>query len=116
MTMAAETGIANPQAQLPGAFRDLEPFVNWALPTEQERMAARESGNIEELQVFYDAMIARLPAIIDHLKQFPADRVPAESQRLLDMTLALIEISIAVELYRRPQVINGFDRARFAVE
>lgn len=114
--MAAETGITNPQAQLPSAFRDLEPFVNWALPTEKERMAARESGNIEELQVFYDAMLARLPAIIDHLKQFPADRLPPESQRLLEMSQSLIEISIAVELYRRPQVINGFDRARFAVE
>jgi len=114
--MAVETGIGDPQAQLPSAFRDLEPFTNWALPTEQQRIAARESGNIEELQVFYDAMMPRLPAIIDHLKQFAPDRVPPESQRLLDMTLSLIEISIAVELYRRPQVINGFDRARFGVE
>jgi hypothetical protein len=32
------------------------------------------------------------------------------------MTCSLIEISIAVELYRRPQVINGFDRARFGVQ
>ena len=112
----AETGISNPQAQLPSAFRDLEPFADWALATEQERMAAREAGNIEEMQVFYDAMMPRLPAIIDHLKQFPPDRIPAESQRLFNMTCSLIEISIAVELYRRPQVINGFDRARFGVE
>ena len=112
--MAAQEGIANPQAQLPGAFRDLEPFVDWALPTEKERMAAREAGNIEGMQVFYDAMLARLPAIVEHLKQFPLDRMPEDSQRLLNMTFFLIEVSIAVELYRRPQVINGFDRARFA--
>lgn len=114
--MSVQDGIANPQPQLPGPFRDLEPFADWALPTEKERIAARESGSIEELQVFYDAMMARLPAIVEHLKQFPLDRMPADSQRLLEMTLSLIEVSIAVELYRRPQVINGFDRARFAVE
>jgi hypothetical protein len=113
--MARET-IANPQPKLPGAFQDLEPFADWALPTERERMEAREAGSIEELQVFYDAMMERLPAIVEHLKQFPLDRMPEDSQRLLEMTLSLIEVSIATELYRRPEVIAGFDRARFSVE
>jgi hypothetical protein len=110
-----QEGIANPQAKLPGPFRDLEPFADWALPTERERMAARESSRIEELQVFYSAMMGRLPAIVEYLKQFPLDRMPEDSQRLLEMALSLVEVSIAVELYRRPQVINGFDRSRFAV-
>ncbi len=113
--MAVQNGIAHPQSQLPGAFRDLEPFAGWALPTEKERLLARESGNLEELQVFYDAMMERLPAIIEHLKQIPADRIPEDSERLLQMALSLIEVAIAVELYRRPEVINGFDRARFAL-
>jgi hypothetical protein len=108
-----QDGIANPQAKLPGPFRDLEPFADWALPSEKERMAARESGTMEELQVFYDEMIARLPAIVEYLKQFPLDRMPEDAQRLLEMALSLVEVSIAVELYRQPQVINGFDRSRF---
>ncbi|HUY18602.1 MAG TPA: hypothetical protein VMV15_05185 [Candidatus Binataceae bacterium] len=114
--MSVQEGIAASQPQLPGSFRDLEPFVDWALPTEKQRIAAREAGSIEEMQVFYDAMMARLPAIVEHLKQFPLDRMPADSQRLLEMALSLIEVSIAVELYRQPHVINGFDRVRFAVD
>jgi hypothetical protein len=110
-----QEGIGDPRVKLPASFRDLEPFAHWALPTEKERVVARESGTIEELQVFYDAMIARLPAIIEHLKQFPIDRIPEDSQRLLEMAFSLVEVSIAVELYRRPQVINGFDRSRFAI-
>lgn len=108
-----QDGIANPQPKLPGAFQDLEPFIDWALPSEKERMAARESGTMEELQVFYDAMIERLPAIVEYLQQFPIDRMPEDAQRLLEMALSLVEVSIAVELYRQPQVINGFDRSRF---
>lgn len=99
--------------RLPEPFRDLEPFAEWALPTEKERMEAREASTIEDLQVFYDAMAARLPAIVQYLKQFPLDKMPEPSQRLLNMALSLVEVSIAVELYRSPHVINGFDRSRF---
>jgi hypothetical protein len=113
--MAVQEGIAGSQPKLPKGFSDLEPFVDWALPTEKERLIARETGNIEELQVFYDAMMERLPAVIEHLKQFPADRMPEDTERLFQMALSLIEVSIAVELYRRPEVINGFDRARFSL-
>jgi hypothetical protein len=111
--MRGEDGIAKSGGALPESFEDLEPFAHWGLRTEVERMAARETSTIEELQVFYDAMMRRLPAIAEYLNQFPLHRMPEPAQRLLNMALSLNEISIAVERYRQPRVINGRERARF---
>ncbi|SRR5579875_237439 len=111
--MAGENSIAKASGALPEPFKDLEPFLHWALPSEPERMAARETSTIEELQVFYDAMLRRMPAIVEYLNRFPLDRMPVEAQRLLNMALALNEVSIAVERYRQPRVINGRERERF---
>jgi hypothetical protein len=112
--MRGQDAIAKPGAgALPESFQDLEPFAEWALSTEVERMAARENSTIEELQVFYDAMLRRLPAVVEYLNQFPLDRMPEQAQRLMQMALSLNEVSIAVERYRQPRVINGRERARF---
>jgi len=111
--MRGEHGIARSDGELPESFRDLEPFAHWALSAEVERMAARENSTFEELQVFYDAMMRRLPAIVEYLNQFPLDRMPEQAQRLLNMALSLNEVSIAVKRYRQPRVINGRERARF---
>ena len=111
--MAGETSITKTGGTLPEPFKDLEPFIDWALPTEPERMAARETGTIEELQVFYDAMMGRMPAVVEYLNQFPLDRMPDDARRLLNMALSLNEVSIAVERYRQPRVINGRERERF---
>jgi len=96
-----------------GPFGDLEPFIRWDLATEPERMAARESSTLEEMRTFYDATILRLPAIVQYLNGFPSDRMPPEAQRLMNMALSLNEVSIAVERYRQPRVINGRERDRF---
>jgi len=104
---------STPARVLPEAFIDLEPFSQWALATESERIAARDSSTLEELQVFYDVMMARIPAILGYLDRFPLDRLPEDARNLLNLALSAVEASIAVELYHQPQVINGFDRARF---
>jgi hypothetical protein len=111
--MRGEEGIAKTGAVLPESFKDLEPFAHWALESEPERMAARETGTIEELRVFYDAMMRRFPAIVEYLNQFPLDRMPEPAARLLNMALSLNEVSLAVERYRQPRVINGRERDRF---
>ncbi len=41
--------------QLPPDFADLEPWADWALPTEPERYAKRLASPFGELQAFYDA-------------------------------------------------------------
>jgi hypothetical protein len=102
-------------AVLPAPFVGLEPFAQWALATEWERFMARESSSREDLQMFYDAMMPRMTAIIEYLNRFPLDRMPDDARRLLEMALSVVEVSIATELYRQPNAINGFDRARLKV-
>jgi len=46
--------------RLPAAFTELEPFADWALPTERERYAKRLASTMDELQAFYDAALPRL--------------------------------------------------------
>jgi len=103
------------RAVLPAPFVGLEPFAHWALTTESERLIARESSMREELQMFYDAMMPRMAAIVEYLDRFPLDRMPDDGLRLLQMALSVVEVSIATELYRQPGAFNGFDRARLQI-
>ena len=107
----------NPEssAVLPAPFVGLEPFAHWALATEWERFMARESSSREDLQMFYDAMMPRMAAIVEYLNRYPLDRMPDDAMRLLRMALSVVEVSIAIELYRQPNAYNGFDRARLKV-
>jgi len=98
---------------LPEPFRDLEPFAGWALATEKERNRKRLASTMEEIQAFYDAILPRMEAVIAYLNQFPLDAMPADAQRLLSLTFSLAEISTAVELFKQPSVVDGYDASRF---
>jgi hypothetical protein len=102
-----------PSKPLPAAFQDLEPFLDWALATETERMQKRMTSSMTEIRTFYDAMLARMDAIVEYLKQFPANDMPVETQTLFQLSLSLIEVANAVELYKQPKLPFGFDPARF---
>ena len=102
-----------PERQLPEPFADLEPFIGWSLTTEKERQRKRMSSAMEEIQVFYDAIFPRMDAIIAYLDQFPLHSMPADAQRLLQLTFSLAEIASAVELFKQPGVADGYDAARF---
>ena len=99
---------------LPDSFQDLEPFAaTWALATERERKSRRLASTMEELQVFYTAILPRMEAVITYLDQFPLEAMPAEAQRLLSLTLSLAEVAMAVELFKQPSVADGYDAERF---
>ena len=100
--------------KLPSDFYDLEPFVSWALATEQERTSKRLASNMETIQEFYDTMSARIEAAMKYLNQRPLDNLSPEEERLLHMSLSLMEVANAVEMFHNPAVINGFDVKRFA--
>ena len=53
---------------LPPQFKELEEFLDWALPTETQRRQYRESCDMEEIREFYDAVLPRVPAILDHFR------------------------------------------------
>lgn len=99
---------------LPTGFKDLETFVpKWALAKEMDRINARWTSTIEELRTFYDAMLPRLDAIIDHLNRFSLDEMPAAEKRLLRLSLSMAEIADAVETFGVPEVPYSFDPARY---
>ena len=90
--------------QLPAAFEDLEPWADWALPTEPERYAKRLASEFDELQAFYDAAFPRLEEAAAYLEQLPLDDLPDDATRLLQLTYSLINISFPIEAWRQPRV------------
>jgi hypothetical protein len=89
---------------LPGDFTDLEPFADWAIPTERARYAKRLSSSMDELQAFYDAAIPRLEAATSYLEQFEMDAMPDQAKRLLWLFCSLVTVSFPVEVWRQPRV------------
>lgn len=90
---------------LPVGFEDLEEFVAfWAVPTAHERWMQRSSASFEDIQRFYDAVLARAEAAKAYLDQYPLDAMPEDAGRLLLLLLALTQAAMAVELHRAPRV------------
>ena len=91
-------------ATLPADFADLEPFADWALPSEGDRYAKRIASTMDELQAFYDAAFPRLEAATDYLEQFGMDALGEDGKRLLWLFAALVTVSFPVEVWRQPRV------------
>ena len=89
---------------LPADFAELEPFADWAIPTERARYAKRVSSTMDELQAFYDAAFARIDDALSYLEQFPLDAIPEDATRLLWLYCALTTASFPVESWRQPRV------------
>ena len=89
---------------LPAGFAELEPFVGyWALETNDERRAARSTARMEDIQRFYDAIVARADEAIAHCEQYPLDDMPADATRLFKLLLAMNHAAIAVEMHGAPR-------------
>lgn len=103
-----------PKNVLPDQFRELEVFAPaWTLATETERNRKRLSSPMEELQAFYDVMLPRIEAIFEYLNQFPLDKMPENARKLFYLALSFAEIALAVELFKQPSVVDGFEPDRF---
>lgn len=98
---------------LPFEFADLEPYArDWALPDGASRGNKRRTSTMDEIRGFYEAMIARIDAIMAVLNRYQPDAMPEEAVRLLYLTLSLAEVSRAVEQYGSPGT-EGLDESRF---
>lgn len=101
---------------LPEQFSDLEPWVEaWALRTEAERNRKRLSSSIEDLRAYYDALLPRMEAIFEYLTAFPPEGLPEDAERLLHLGQSFMEVAVAVELYRQPDVPFGYEAGRLAI-
>ena len=100
---------------LPAEFADLEPFAEWAVPTERARYQKRLSKTMDELQAFYDAAFARLDAGASYLEQYDVDDMPDEAKRLVWLFCSLVTVSFPVEVWRQPKVPDSGSTALDAV-
>ena len=88
----------------PAAFAELEPYAEWALPTERERYDKRVATPMPELQAFYDATFPRFEDAAEYLEQFTMDELPDDAKHLLWLYSALVTVSFPVEVWRQPRV------------
>ncbi|TNE41686.1 MAG: hypothetical protein EP321_03015 [Sphingomonadales bacterium] len=98
---------------LPDGFADLEPWIDWAQPTEYLRNRKRWSATMEQSQTFYDIMQQRCADALSYLDQFPLTALDEQQTRLLHLCLALAEVSVTVEMYGEPQPKYVFPIDRF---
>ena len=89
---------------LPAEFADLEPFADWALPTEAERYAKRLATSMDDLQAFYDAAFPRLEAMTAYLDALDLNALPEDASRLLWLCYSLVNASFPVEVWRQARV------------
>ena len=89
---------------LPAEFADLEPFADWAIPTERARYAKRLASTMDELQAFYDAAFPRLEGATAYLEKVDLDGIAADDKHLLWLFASLVTVSFPVEVWRQPRV------------
>jgi hypothetical protein len=101
------------EKRLPEPFRDLERYLEWALPTEQARTAKRHASSMQDIRVFYEAIVERLEEILQYLGGFSIENVPEDTNTLLLVTMSLAEVAPAVENFGQPDVVDGYHWSRF---
>jgi hypothetical protein len=89
---------------LPTDFADLEPFAEWAIPTERARYDKRVASTMDELQAFYDAAFPRMEDAMAYLDKLDLDALPDDAKHLLWLYCALVTVSFPVEVWRQPRV------------
>lgn len=102
---------------LPADFAELRPFAaNWSLATTAERTRKRHASDMREIRTFYDAAFPRAAAALQYLNSIPYDdKMDAADRNLMNLFLSLSEVATAVEWYRQPQVVDGYDPARITM-
>jgi hypothetical protein len=89
---------------LPADFADLEPFADWAIPTERARYAKRIASTMAQLQAFYDAAFPRLDASTEYLRKVALDDIAEDDKHLLWLFCSLVTVAFPVEAWRQAKV------------
>jgi hypothetical protein len=83
----------------PSRFAALEPYRDFARETELDRAETINGRPFSEITAFYETMLPLLPEALDYLNTFDVKALPREEANLLRLCLAMIEASMAVELF-----------------
>ncbi|MFT4582792.1 MAG: hypothetical protein ACI8XZ_002546 [Gammaproteobacteria bacterium] len=102
---------------LPSAFPDLEDVAAvWALEGMAAQNQARLQHSIGEIDAFYQRMVKRMDAVMSYLQELPVSSPLSDPDRnLYNLACAYIEVAPAVELFRDPDVPDGFPVERFLI-
>lgn len=102
---------------LPDGFADLESLTGtWCIETMAQRSAKRLASTQQDLEALYSTLVGRMDAILSHLARFAADApLPEGEHNLYLLACAFMEVSPAVELFRAPDVPDGFPAEKFQV-
>lgn len=93
---------------LPAGFSELEPFVPyWVNETNDLRRQARSTAKMEDIQTFYDAIVARAEDGITYLEAYELGKMPPDAERLFKLLLAMNHAAIAVEMHGQPRAIES---------
>ncbi|GHD58523.1 hypothetical protein GCM10010317_047870 [Streptomyces mirabilis] len=93
---------------LPDAFAELEPFAaTWCLATEPERYERRLASDMTELQALYDVGFPYIQEALAYCDKFPLDALPEQARRLLELVHSIIMVSMCVEIWHQPRVVDG---------
>jgi hypothetical protein len=97
-------------ATLPAEFADLETWAEtWSLETEEQRFTLRLETPMEELYAFYEAFAPRLVEAIEYCDKYPLDDLPEDVVNLLRLIYSLINVAMAVEIFRQPKTVDAAD-------
>ncbi|MEU6260484.1 hypothetical protein [Streptomyces sp. NPDC047043] len=88
----------------PPEYAALEPFADWALPTEKARYAKRIASTMDELDAFYNAAFPFLQSGTEYLQQVSMQDISEEEKHLLWLFCALVTVAFSVEAWRQPKV------------
>ncbi len=103
------------ERKLPEAFEHLSDHLHWASWEEQERMERQVNATVEELAVFYDAVLPHTAEIFAHLENVPAEEsMSTEDRTLFSLAVAFAEIADGVEYYS-PESTSAAAMPRFKI-
>jgi hypothetical protein len=88
----------------PPEFAALEPFADWAIPTEKARYAKRIAGTMDELDAFYGTAFPLLQSGTEYLQQVSMEDISEADKHLLWLFCALVTVAFSVEAWRQPRV------------
>lgn len=99
---------------LPREFTELEPYLDWALPSIGQRRAKRLGSSMDSIEAFYQAILPKMREIATYLNGFELSKLDGRQRRLLDLAFSFMAVAPAVEIFGQPEVTgNTFPYSRF---
>lgn len=96
--------------RLPEGFEGLDLWVDqWVLADSAARAKKRQETAIEDIRLFYEAVLAEAPRALEFLSAKSLGELDEHSGNLLKLLLSLAEVGPAVEWYGQPAVVDGVD-------